>query len=251
MQAWDHYAYTNNNPLRYTDPTGHIACYGDNYDDGPQCAQEGSPSKWYYDNWKYQDKVEKELKKKVKNTLIGVLTNTTIALDHLSTIISFGEAGISDFAIGGSLLLSAAEPELAPELIGGALMIDTFLAGPLNPIGDFQNMLGGVSFATTAATDLLSGNTSLSGGYVGKDTVVAGRNALLGLIPESNSDLIVNASQSKYDMDRLNGVKPGGSIKFTDVGGLVKQTLWNDSPFQDVANKLIQWQQFLTAPHNP
>jgi len=25
-QAWDRYAYVNNNPVRYNDPTGHIAC---------------------------------------------------------------------------------------------------------------------------------------------------------------------------------------------------------------------------------
>lgn len=29
VQAWDRYAYTNNNPVRYTDPSGHCAiCYG-------------------------------------------------------------------------------------------------------------------------------------------------------------------------------------------------------------------------------
>jgi len=226
------------------DPTGHKeTCEEDDY-----CQHAYSTA---VKNVEYQDKTWKQLKKHVKDSLIDGLTTTTTALDTLSTIISFGEAGISDFAIGGSLILSAVQPELAPELIGGAIMMDTFLAGPLNPIADFENMLGGVTFATTAATDLLSGNTSWSGGYIGKDTIVAGRNALLGLISESNSDFIVNASQIKYDMDRLNGVKPGGSIKFTDVGGLFKETLWNDSPFQDVANKLMEWQQFLSTPHNP
>ena len=36
-QAWDRYAYGLNNPSRYTDPTGHVACVGNNFDDGPQC----------------------------------------------------------------------------------------------------------------------------------------------------------------------------------------------------------------------
>ena len=30
-QAWDRYAYTNNNPVRYTDPTGHRNCEEDDY----------------------------------------------------------------------------------------------------------------------------------------------------------------------------------------------------------------------------
>jgi RHS repeat-associated protein len=53
VQAWDRYAYVNNLPTKYTDPTGHIACYGDRFDDGPQCRQEGSPSWEYYHNWDY------------------------------------------------------------------------------------------------------------------------------------------------------------------------------------------------------
>lgn len=69
VQGLDRYAYTNNNPVRYTDPTGHtIGCYDDRYDDGPQCAEDGSPSKWYYDNWKYQDSEEvEELKEELKD----------------------------------------------------------------------------------------------------------------------------------------------------------------------------------------
>jgi RHS repeat-associated protein len=34
VQAWDRYAYTSNNPLKYTDPTGHNAC-SDNKDCDP------------------------------------------------------------------------------------------------------------------------------------------------------------------------------------------------------------------------
>jgi len=34
-QDWDRYSYTRNNPVRYTDPTGHIAC--DDVDDNGKC----------------------------------------------------------------------------------------------------------------------------------------------------------------------------------------------------------------------
>ncbi len=38
VQAWDRYAYTNNNPIRYIDPSGHDYCESD-YADPQECAQ--------------------------------------------------------------------------------------------------------------------------------------------------------------------------------------------------------------------
>lgn len=115
-------------------------------------------------------------------------------------------------------------------------MIDTYLAGPANPVGALEDGLGVASFLTTAGADVLSGNTSAEG--IGRDTIVAGRNMLLGMIPESNADFAVSASQLKYDVDRLNGVKTGGSIRYSDIAGLANEVFWNDSPFQDIAHIL-------------
>ena len=129
-----------------------------------------------------------------------------------------------------------------------AWKIDTFIASPTNPIAAFENWLGVVSLGFTFATDVLSGNTSIQGGYVGKDTIVSGRNFLLGNTPESNVDLAVNLSQLKYDLDRFNEIKPGGSIYFTDVDNLVGQIYWYDSPFQDFANILFEWKKSMANP---
>jgi hypothetical protein len=40
VQGYDRYAYSNNNPLRFIDPTGHVSCSGSNWDDGPQCLKD-------------------------------------------------------------------------------------------------------------------------------------------------------------------------------------------------------------------
>jgi len=44
-QGLDRYAYVNNAPVKYTDPSGHVTCQGKNWDDGPQCKNNPS-SHW-------------------------------------------------------------------------------------------------------------------------------------------------------------------------------------------------------------
>ena len=85
-QDWDRYSYARNNPIKYTDPSGHSPCYGDNYDDGPQCAKNGSPSKWYYDNWKYQ-------KTSAKNMFNNSISRTIFGFHY-------GVSSTWDFALG-------------------------------------------------------------------------------------------------------------------------------------------------------
>jgi hypothetical protein len=43
-QAWDRYAYVNNNPLRYTDPSGHQICLGNGWCGGTGTGISGSGS---------------------------------------------------------------------------------------------------------------------------------------------------------------------------------------------------------------
>src|SRR6266498_2737770 len=37
LMGFDRYQYANNSPLVFIDPSGHVSCVGDNFDDGPQC----------------------------------------------------------------------------------------------------------------------------------------------------------------------------------------------------------------------
>jgi hypothetical protein len=39
-QSYNRYSYGYNNPIRYVDPSGHSACEGSRWDDGPQCVND-------------------------------------------------------------------------------------------------------------------------------------------------------------------------------------------------------------------
>jgi len=49
-QAWDRYAYTSNNPVKYSDPSGHMYLNDECGRNGENCFRYGRPDKWYTDN---------------------------------------------------------------------------------------------------------------------------------------------------------------------------------------------------------
>jgi hypothetical protein len=96
-----------------------------------------------------------------------------------------------------------------------AFMADVAIAGS-GLLGTAENVLGGTSLVATFFSDLLAGNFVLdvSGGQVGvgQDTVVTGVHMALGLVPESNWDLLVSASQLAYDLDIHPYISSGDTI---------------------------------------
>jgi hypothetical protein len=62
-----------------------------------------------------------------------------------------------------------------------------------SPLGRAENILGLAALAATIGSDIAAGYTGLTerGITIGQDTLVSARNMLLGLIPESNIDLVI------------------------------------------------------------
>ena len=56
-------------------------------------------------------------------------------------------------------------------------------------------------------------------GFPLNTTIVSFRNGVAGLTPESIFDAGVSFSQLKYDIDRMSGAKPGGSVELIKPSG--------------------------------
>jgi hypothetical protein len=63
-QAWDRYAYVNNSPLKYVDPTGHDAWWCNNASCRSEYYWNGRyqvAARWYYSSYYYWDKIRQDL----------------------------------------------------------------------------------------------------------------------------------------------------------------------------------------------
>jgi hypothetical protein len=161
-----------------------------------------------------------ELSISLCNGITEVLTDSTVILDFIGLAVSMGEAAASDFMIAATVVLSILQPELSPSILE-ALQFDVYMA---SAAGSIENTVGFLSLGTTALNDWLVGNTYIdgSGVYLGNDTIKAARNSLLGLIPESNIDLLVSGEQFGYDLNRINGYDPGGTVRVSDYKAFLK-----------------------------
>jgi RHS repeat-associated protein len=249
-QAWNRFSYVANNPVRFNDPSGHMRMeeMGDKRGcTDPKYCKTGEiiAKKGGFENTKRnastfeENKGCNDLGINTTNCYLWQkrLTNLTLALDNIGALVSFGEAAVADIFYIGALS--------ATTLSGGALT-EAFVVAAYADWqialwgGNIENSAGFLSALSTTANDYLSGYNVRSNGnlYLGKDTIVSTRNFILGLIPESNLDAIVSASQLKYDMDRLNGIKSNEQILIntSNVDQIVGQVFAYDSPLEDILN---------------
>ncbi len=126
-QAWNRYAYTLNNPLRFFDPTGHTPCVGDNWDDGPRCLhQEGSILKTVVENTRYQKECAAGKRPECRGgrkgmVAFGVTTIVTASLVE-TAILGGGLASAADAALwkAGVACITSAACRLLTGAAGGA-----------------------------------------------------------------------------------------------------------------------------------
>jgi hypothetical protein len=183
VQAWDRYAYVNNDPINATDPTGH----------------------WAF-NFNLSGLVNAAIATNPFGFTSGDVSNF---LDTTATVLDTVDLGIDSAiavgdvvsgAIGGIVGAGIAVPE------GGAPAVVTGPAGALLGVGLFElnpvvrlataagNGLASLSTLATATSDVITGDTNVAGSLsvsessvqisqsssIGRDTLTSGGLSLLG-----------------------------------------------------------------------
>jgi hypothetical protein len=255
VQGLDRYAYVNNSPLKYTDPSGHCAMGDSDIGCGPNGINNNSGSGgcdlgcWLNHNddigntfnngntFNSDGSVGSNTRRPGEprcmaeycENLEWLISSFTMVLDGLSFGISLLEAidsvPVYSIAIDGCGVSGGTG--CGPALLA-ALAVDI---GISQSYGFLENGLSFVSTGLTAYNDgWLLGNTGydrVNGFYIGKDTVVSARNTVAGLInPESFIDLGINSSQILYDIQRGFGTKPGGYLQGNEIWSEVKSKDW-------------------------
>ncbi len=182
---------------------------------GAQCSPQPPYPQWWSD----------------RQRIATVLSRTALTLDAIAFLLSGAEAAITDIS-GIALVAGLAGAGASAEGVGAipgallglkiALALDVAVA-KYSPLGTAENILGIAALFATGLSDYYAGYTGVTeeGFAIGQDTLISARNALLGLVPESNIDLAISAFQFRYDIQRNFMERPTSSIVFkspTDLG---------------------------------
>ena len=223
---WDRYSYARNNPIRYTDPTGHYVASADEGEGSCKNSLDCVYPEGYANPGELIVRNQKNDDPSWKKPTADILSYSALGFDATAALLADGEAIAVDIVAISVIVPGCATIEGCLPAIALAYGIDWGVT-TMSPLGSWENTLGVLSFLATGTADGLLGNTGPSdtGYMVGKDTIIAARNMVFGLVPEANFDPIVSNSQLKYDLDRLLGNKSGGSILINNPKDLFFQSI--------------------------
>ena len=194
-QDLNRYAYVNNNPLRYVDPTGH----------------QGEPP-GDYDRWNPELRLAIALDATPGRETSPPLQVVSTGLDHAGLVLDCIESAISlagatgqgTVTLGGAAL---AQLEPTPFGEGGAVLVGVGISVPADALEDIPGSFG---VLLDALGDWAGGNTywdsSTNELVIGQDTLLSGGTQLADfLIPSSVADVFLNGSELGYDLAKVRG----------------------------------------------
>lgn len=191
-QAWDRYAFVNNNPVRYTDPTGHRSCEEDGYN----CDEE-SESGEAVDSNQEDNPIESYCGDTSTLGCISMLAQDAATLLDLVGVGLIEAPLVAGGCLEGGLLGCA-----AGEVVAAGIWSIT-----LNPIEM------GLSFASTGLTIF---DDLINNGGIGENTITSVATSLAGaMAPTPSSDLLIDGYASGFNHGLFNGlitIGNGGSL---------------------------------------
>jgi RHS repeat-associated protein len=217
-QDLNRFSYVRNNPLRYTDPTGHRAC--DDFDTAGGCYTAPGGGGMGFGGLQPKPRPQPDPEPAPNPSTDDGVGPSTFAsdlaygADVAGVVLADMEMIVVD-TIGALVIADGCITGVGcPAAIGTAVFLD-YAVSRWSTLGFTENVAGGIALVGTAVADFQSGTSYWRSDRnqitigVGQDTAVSLSNFIAGQVPEANYDAWISKKQLEYDNRRRLGELPG------------------------------------------